>query len=267
MVADTRLAELRAEVVARRPIAPAFADVIEDAGRQRLAAYYLYSALISGLIGDGDLAPARWPVALSHRMDQFGLTRLAPRTERGLDAELEPVEQSTRRSAGREFEFAKLAADLINEGVGGIVLGEPGHVKVADPTGAGSLELEVVAGTEVIDRVKARDYWELVAQRLAGAPASAEAPDDSHSALHSRVERARRLKESGISHAVSVSTGLAVHVHPLGAAAGVGTRLVRARIQTGREQADAFRRLGEKLRALRAQAYGELRRRSTRSAA
>jgi hypothetical protein len=29
--------------------------VIEDAGRQRLASYYLYSALLAGVIGDGGL--------------------------------------------------------------------------------------------------------------------------------------------------------------------------------------------------------------------
>jgi hypothetical protein len=44
----------------------------------------------------------------------------------------------------------------------------------------------------------------------------------------------------------------------MGAAAGLGTQLIRARIQAGLEQADALRSLGQKLHVLRAQADGEL---------
>jgi hypothetical protein len=47
-------------------------------------------------------------------------------------------------------------------------------------------------------------------------------------------------------------------VYPLGVAVGEGSRLVWSRIQTGREQADALRRLGQVLHSLRDQAYGEL---------
>ena len=47
-------------------------------------------------------------------------------------------------------------------------------------------------------------------------------------------------------------------MHPLGTIAGEGTRLIQARIQAGQDQADALRRLGRDLRALRAQADGEL---------
>jgi hypothetical protein len=55
-----------------------------------------------------------------------------------------------------------------------------------------------------------------------------------------------------------VGTTLAVQVQPLGVIAGLGTRLILARIQAGRDQADAFRRLGQELWTLRVQADGEL---------
>lgn len=74
------------------PDPPALDEVVEDAGRQRLAAYYLYSALLAGIIRDGDLAPSRWPPRLAEPMGRLGLTEFAPRTGRGLDAQL------TRRS-------------------------------------------------------------------------------------------------------------------------------------------------------------------------
>jgi len=67
-----------------------------------------------------------------------------------------------------------------------------------------------------------------------------------------------RLKEKTIARAVEVGVILAVHIHPLGAAAGLGTQLIRARIQAGLEQADGLRSLGQKLHVLRAQADGEL---------
>jgi hypothetical protein len=59
---------------------------------------------------------------------------------------------------------------------------------------------------------------------------------------------------------------LAVGIYPLGTAAGVGTRLVRQRIRTGRDEADAFQRLGQVLRSLRFQAQGEASRLSTEGA-
>jgi hypothetical protein len=267
MAADTRLAELRAEADERAPHAPRLEEVVEDAGRQRLAAYYLYSALLAGVIRDGELLPARWPAELSEPMNRFGLTHLAPRTERGLDAELTAAEQSTRRSPGREIEFAELVVDLLNHGVPELMFGDDGEARVAEQSDTAGPVLEIVARGQVLHRCKARDHWELVAQHLASAATGEDPVGDSQSARRSPAQRVRRLKETGISHAVSVSTGLAVHVHPVGAVAGVGTRLVRERIQTGRQQSDAFHRLSQALHGLRVQADGELRRRAARSAA
>ena len=66
------------------------------------------------------------------------------------------------------------------------------------------------------------------------------------------------LKTSGLGHAVSIGTTLAVHLQPLAAAAGLGTRLIETRIQAGKDQADALRRLGQELRMLQAQSAGEV---------
>jgi hypothetical protein len=255
MAAETRLADLGAELAGRVRNLPSLDDLIEDAGRQRLAAYYLYSALIAGVIGEDELAPERWPAELSEPMNRLGLTRLAPRTERGLDTELTPAQQATRRSSGRELEFAELTAGLINEGAFGSVDGG-GRVRVGDPSHGADIELELVEGDTVVHRRVARDQWELVAQQLAGAPEGG----DSGAKHDARRGGLRRLRESGISHAVSVSTTLAVHVHPVGVVAGAGTKLFMARIHTGRQTADSLRRVGDVLRGLRAQAYGELRR-------
>ena len=61
MTAEGSLAALCDEVRRRVPRPPAFAELIEDAGRQRFATYYLYSALLARVIdGDDDLVPARW---------------------------------------------------------------------------------------------------------------------------------------------------------------------------------------------------------------
>ena len=67
-----------------------------------------------------------------------------------------------------------------------------------------------------------------------------------------------RLKHGGIPQAVSLGVSLAVGLHPLGTVAGLGARLIQVRIQAGQDQADALRRLGRDLRALHAQADGEL---------
>jgi hypothetical protein len=65
MAADAPLAGLRADAWHRAPDPPGLDEVIEDAGRQRLSAYYLYSALLAGVIGTDDLASAHgrrsWP--------------------------------------------------------------------------------------------------------------------------------------------------------------------------------------------------------------
>jgi len=71
MTADLPLAGLSADARRLAPDLPGLDEVTEDAGRQRLAAYYLYSALMAGLIGPGDLAPAghrtQCPTAASPR--------------------------------------------------------------------------------------------------------------------------------------------------------------------------------------------------------
>ena len=68
-----------------------------------------------------------------------------------------------------------------------------------------------------------------------------------------------QLKETGISHAVSATITLAVAVHPLGAVAGLGTRVIRSRIEADHDQADALHQLGNALRTLRTQADSQLR--------
>ena len=62
---EDQLAGLCADAVGRVADLPELDGVIEDTGRQRLAAYYLYSALLAGVIGPDDLAPARWPPELA----------------------------------------------------------------------------------------------------------------------------------------------------------------------------------------------------------
>jgi hypothetical protein len=266
VTADSHVSELLAEAVSRAPASPDLEAVVEDAGRQRLAAYYLYAALISGLIDDADLAPARWPQRLAEPMERLGLTRFAPRTDRALDAEITPAEQAVRRSAGRQFEFAQLVADLINQGAFGPVCGDADSVRVAEASGRRGVEIELVAGEAVVGTCKAEDHWELVAQQLASAPHGDDLLADPAGREKRVAKLSRRLKETGVSQAVSRTTDLAVGVYPLGTAVGIGTRLIRSRISTGRDEADAFHRLGIALRTLRAQADGEMsRHRSART--
>ena len=87
-------------------------EVVEDAGRQRLAAYYLYGALLAGLIGTDDLAPGRWSPELAEPMGRLGLTRFAPRTGQGLDAQLTGAQRATWRSPVRQQQFARLLVEL-----------------------------------------------------------------------------------------------------------------------------------------------------------
>jgi hypothetical protein len=256
-VTDMPLAGLRADACARVPHPPGLDQVVEDAGRQRLAAYYLYCAQLAGLIGgDDDLAPARWPPQLAGRMQTLGLARFAPRTGRGLDCQLSQAERATRRRPDRQAEFARLLVDLIGQGAFGPLCGEADQVRLAAPVQGREPALELVKGGRVIRTCPVRDHWELVAQHLAGAPVlislaeiRAPRPGGAFSGW---------LKEHGIAEAVSRGTTLAVGIHPLGAAAGLGTRLVRARLHAGEDQADALRRLGQDLDALRTQADGEL---------
>jgi hypothetical protein len=129
MTADTFLGPLRADARRRVPDPPPIEELLEDAGRQRLAAYYLYTGRLAAVIGDDDLAPARWPPELAEPMQRLGLSRLAPRTWRGLDAQLTPAEQVTRRSRGRELEFAQLLFNLINHGAFGPLCGRADRVR------------------------------------------------------------------------------------------------------------------------------------------
>lgn len=257
MAADVPLAGLRADALRRAPELPGLDEVLEDAGRQRLAAYYLYSAQLAGLIGADGLAPASWPPQLGEPMRRMGLTRLAPRTGPGLDAQLTAAERSTRRSPDRQSRFARMLVDLINEGAFGPLCGDADRVRLAGPGQAGDQDLELIKGQQIVGTCRVRDHWELVAQHLAGArPGHQQAETPSTPGSQAVL---RQLKETGIAHAVSLGTTLAVQVHPLGAAAGLGTRLIRSRIQADRDEADALRRLAADLRTLAAEADGELR--------
>jgi hypothetical protein len=256
MAAEASLDSLREDAARRVPDRPTLDDVVDAAGRARLAAYYLYGALIAGLTGEDGLTPDRWPPEVSEPIERMGLTHLAPRTERGLDAVLTPGEQATRRSAGRQYEFAQLTVDLINHGAFGPVCGEADRVRLADSGDRRGLDIELLAGDDVVGTCKAEDHWELVAQQLATAPHGDDplAESADRHAFASKV--AKRLRESGISHAISRTTDLAVGVSPLGTAVGVGTRLVRSRIQTGRQEADALHQLHQALHRLRVDAEG-----------
>jgi hypothetical protein len=256
---EEQLAGLRADAVGRVADLPALDAVMEDSGRERLAAYYLYSALLVGLIGPDDLAPARWPPELAEPLRQRGLDRFAPRTGRALDAELTPAEQAIRRSPGRQLEFAQLLVDLIDSGSFGPLCLAADSVRLSPPGDrlGSDLNLELIKGGHVVGTCPVRAHWELVAQHLAGAPLG----DPAQAAGRPGVARAtfsRRLRDTAIPHAVSVGVAFAVSVHPLGTIAGEGTRLIRARIEAGTDQADALRRLGRDLGTLRAQAEGEL---------
>ena len=47
------------------PDLPELDEVIGGTGRHRFAVYYLYGALLTGVTGTDDLAPAPWPPELS----------------------------------------------------------------------------------------------------------------------------------------------------------------------------------------------------------
>jgi hypothetical protein len=265
MDADAELSELSdvaADAARRAPGASALDDVVEDAGRQRLAAYYLYSVLISGLVADGGLEPEGWPRELAERMDDLGLRRFAPRTERGFDTELTPPEQATRRSSGKEFQFAQLAADLINHGAFGPVCGDADRVRVVEASDHRGYDFELLAGENVVGRCRAEDHWEQVAQQLASAPHGDDPLADPESGQAFAKKTGRWLKEHGISTGISKTTDLAAGIYPLGTAVGVGTRLLRSRIQTGPQEADALLRLSQVLSRIRAEADGEASRRN-----
>jgi hypothetical protein len=250
-VPDAALAELLADERRRAPDPPSLDEVVEDTGRQRLAAYYLYSALSAGVIGPSDLAPRRWPHELAEPIQRLNLTRFAPRTGRGLDAQLTAQEQALWRSQDRQGKFAQLVVDLIKKGAFGPPCGDADTVRLARAANGHGLDLELIQGQRVIGTCAVKDHWELVAQYLAGLPLHSQLAETA-GMPGAAQKAAHQLQETGISHAVSAGVTLAVSIHPLGAAAGLGTRLVRSRIQAGRDQADALRGLGEELRTLRA---------------
>jgi hypothetical protein len=254
-MADAPLAGLRADARRRVPDLPELDEVIEDTGRQRLAAYYLYSALLAGVTDD--LAPARWPPELAEPVQRLGLTRFAPRTGRGLDAWLTPAEQATRQSPDRHLEFARLLVDLINQGRFGPLCHDADRVRLSRRDGGHGLDLELIKGWRVVGACPVKDHWELVAQHLADTPPGGP-PAQARSIRGSARTVARRAANHAIPDAVSEGVTLAAHLHPLGTIAGLGTHLIRSRIQAGRDQADAFRRIGQDLGTLCAQAEGEL---------
>jgi hypothetical protein len=256
VAADASLADLDADARHRVPDPPPIEQIIEDTGRQRLAAYYLYSALIAGVIGDADLAVAHWPPVLAEPMQRLGLSRFAPRTGPGLDAELTPAEQVTRQSRARKLEFAQLLVDVVNHGAFGPLCGDAERVRLAGPGEGGDLALELFKDGRVVGSCPVEGHWELVAQYLAAA-APGGTPEDLRTEAGSG-RTAEWLKTSGVAHAVSLSATLAVHLHPLGAAASLGTRLVLARIRPDRDQADALHSLGQELATLQAQAASEV---------
>jgi hypothetical protein len=256
-VPDDPLAGLLADARHRAPDPPSMDQVVEDAGRQRLAAFYLYSALLAEVIGPSDLAPARWPHELAEPIRRLDLTRFAPRTGRGLDAQLTPTEQALWRSPDRQVKFAQLLVDLINHGAFGPLCGDADRVLLGPAADEGGLDLELIQGQRVVGTCAVKDHWELVAQHLAGMPLHSQLAEAA-SKPGSVQRAAHQLEETGIAHAVSAGVTLAVSIHPLGAAAGLGTRLVRARIRAGLDEADALGGLGEELRTLLAEAIREL---------
>jgi hypothetical protein len=255
-VAD--LAAVAADARRRVPDPPPIEQVIEDSGRQRLAAYYVYSALLAGWIGDNDLAAAGWPPEVAEPMGRLGLSRFAPRSQPGLDAQLTQTEQAALDSPRRPLEFARLLVDLINHGAFGPLCGRADRVRLAAPDEGTDLHLELLKGDQVVRACVVKDHWELVAQYLAGTPLgdAAAAADAGASGGTSRT--ANWLRTSGVGHAVSLGTTLAVHIHPLGAAAGLGTKLVETRIQAGRHQAGALGELGQELNVLRISADAQV---------
>lgn len=257
MAADVPLTALRDDSRHRIPIPPELDAVVEDTGHERLAAYYLYSAVMAGVTGEVDLAPTRWPKMLAEPMERMGLTRFAPRTHQGLDAHLTHAEQAARRTPDRQSLFAQLLIGFINQGAFGPLCADADSVRLKEAGPDGEADMELIKDGRAVGTCKVRDHWELVAQHLAGLPLFG--PDaDARSSRTTEEKLVGQLKETGISHAVSLATTLAVSVHPLGAAAGLGTRLVRARIQTDKDETDSLRYLSGELRKLRDAAYSEV---------
>ena len=181
-----------------------------------------------------------------------------------MDTELTPSEQVTRRSSGKEIQFAQLAADLINHGALKPVSGDADSVRLVEASDRRGYDFELLSDGLVTGRCRAEDHWEQVAQQLASAPHGDDPLADRESGQAFADKAGRWLKEHGISAGISKTTDVAAGIYPLGTAVGVGTRLVRSRIRTGREEADALRRLRVALSGIRAEADGEASRQSLR---
>lgn len=97
------------------------------------------------MVPEDGLAPEGWPRQLAERMDELGLTLIAPRTDRGLDTELTPSEQAIRRSPGKQIEFAQLTAELINHGAFGPVCGDANSVRVVEAGDRRGYDFELLA--------------------------------------------------------------------------------------------------------------------------
>lgn len=175
-----------------------------------------------------------------------------PAAERGLGAQLTHAEQATLRDQARESEFAGLLVDLINSGAFGPLCGDADRVRLAASADSRDQNLELIKDGRVVASCSVRAHWELVAQHLAGAPLGATAP------VQREDHAVSWLKRSGVGHAVDAAVVLAVHIHPLGAAAGLGTRLVQARLEAGREQSNALGRIGSELSEIRAETVREV---------
>jgi hypothetical protein len=168
MAAEDELAGLCAEAYRRVPGPLGLGEVIDDIGRRRLAAYYLYAALLAGVIGDDGLPPEQWPPELAEPIARLGLTRFAPRTGR-LDAQLTPAEQATRRSQGRPLEFAHLLTDLMNDGAFGPLGGGADRARLVRSGARRGLDLELLKGWRIVGVGPVKDHWELPGG-LAGCP-------------------------------------------------------------------------------------------------
>jgi hypothetical protein len=161
------------------------------------------------------------------------------------------------RSPDWQVRFAQLLVDLINRGAFGPLCGEADRVRLVHADDGRGSDLELIQGRRVVGTCAVKDHWELVAQYLAGMPLHRQLAGAASKPGY-RQTAAHQLEETGIAHAVSAGVTLAVSIHPLGAAAGLGTRLVRSRIRAGLDEADALGGLGQELRTLRAEADREL---------
>jgi hypothetical protein len=130
-------------------------------------------------------------------------------------------------------------------------------VRVVEAGDRRGYDFELLSDGEVTGRCRAEDHWEQVAQQLASAPHGDDPLADRESGQAFAKKAGRWLEEHGISAGISKTTDVAAGIYPLGTAVGVGTRLVRSRIRTGRQEANALHRLSVALSRIRLEADGE----------